>query len=660
MGPSVTGRGDHSHPRDSQPALLPWLARLPLRTKLAVLYLLAILVIGGAAYVTDGMLVAHGFREAEHEAVVAQLDRAGAALQLRADDLYHSVDDWATWDASYDYVATLDPGFAKENLFQDSLATLGVTFMMFLDANGKPVKYLGYDLTSGAPDDRWRSVPSHVPGGLTTPSAGEGLVRLGDAAALVAYRPILRSDGSGPARGTLVMGHTIDSDVATKLSKALAARVSLSPASEPVVDAVSALGPDSIQGRTTLAGLDGGPAVLVQVQARRPVAAQARLTQRAMLLALIGVALAGGLAAALVLELQVSGPLTRLTRDVGRISEDADARQRVTVPRGRELGRLAFSVNTLLERLERRRAELTTRERRFRRLFVDSPVASAILTSGGRVVQCNPAFERIFGYTAEELRRPRGVLLIAADGGSDQEQEAMQSIASGRVQRYQWERRLVRKDGTPVYALMQMSGLERDPDETDTYIVQVLDFTARREREEEALTLAFQDPLTGLANRRVLLHRLSEAGHDTGEERGALIYLDLDRFKGVNDRCGHDVGDRVLVELTQRMVHQLRGPDLLARLGGDEFAAFLPDLTEGAARKVAERLAAAVKEPVDIGNGATARLAVSIGVAMGPVPDEEAERWLRRADEAMYRAKRSGGGRAVVATAPACAERGDA
>ncbi len=632
---------------------------LPLRVKLGALYALVIAAIGCGAYFLNSALVDRGFRSVERDAVRAQLARADAVLGLRLDALYHTAGDWATWDATYDYMLTRDPAFEQENLFQDSLATLGVTFMLFVDTQGSAVHYLGFDLDAGTQDDRWNDVASRLKGRPGEPPSGRGLVSLGDAAALVAFRPILRSDGSGPARGTLVIGRTVDATIADELSRALASHVELAAVPADALDppSVRPTAADAITGTALLAGIDGGPALRATVHEARPVARQARLMHRGLLLALLGVATAGGLAVLILLEIEVAGPLTRLTRDVEALALSPGAAARVGRPRGLELGRLAVGVNELLHRLERRGAELSARERRFRQLFLNSPVGTAIVTERGRIVQCNPAFERIFGYSRTELAAEEPALSLGGDGDDlDQERDAMRSLRAGTVQRYQWERRFVRKDGTPVYALLQMSPLDHGPDEDDAFITQVLDFTARRAQEEEVLTLAFQDPLTGLPNRRVLQRHLSDLvgpGGRATDAAGALLYLDLDGFKVVNDTHGHDVGDRVLTEAAQRMSRQLREHDMLARLGGDEFAAYLPRADEHAAREVAARLANAVAAPLEIAGYAPAHLGVSVGIALGPAHEESLEAWLRRADEAMYDAKRGGGGRAVVAPHPA-------
>lgn len=151
---------------------------------------------------------------------------------------------------------------------------------------------------------------------------------------------------------------------------------------------------------------------------------------------------------------------------------------------------------------------------------------------------------------------------------------------------------------------------------------------------------ATQDPLTGLPNRLALFARAEEL---LGEARGqgfALAYLDLDGFKQVNDQFGHDMGDEVLKQTTRRMAAAIRKDDMLARLGGDEFAMLLPDLVDpSAVRRLAEQVIASVSQPI-VANGATARIGVTIGVAVAPSDARDTLDLVKAADAALYRAKR--------------------
>jgi len=155
------------------------------------------------------------------------------------------------------------------------------------------------------------------------------------------------------------------------------------------------------------------------------------------------------------------------------------------------------------------------------------------------------------------------------------------------------------------------------------------------------------DPLTGLANRRMFLDAYRQILHRAAHNgsTGALLYLDLDGFKGVNDRLGHDAGDLLLKLASTRMTHCIRKADLLARLGGDEFAVVLDaiDGNEGAAR-VAQKLVESLQEPFDLG-GETGRIGVSVGIAMyGPGHFGTAKVMMHDADQAMYQAKLAGKG----------------
>ncbi len=184
----------------------------------------------------------------------------------------------------------------------------------------------------------------------------------------------------------------------------------------------------------------------------------------------------------------------------------------------------------------------------------------------------------------------------------------------------------------------------------DDLVVTFFDLTERKHRELEMEAAAAQDPLTGLLNRRgfeadapaLLLHA-------SGEPRpSALLYVDLDRFKEVNDTLGHEVGDLLLCEFAARMQRCTRGPDLLARVGGDEFVLLLLETGVDGALWVAERLLATAREPVRIG-GHELLCIPSVGIALFPEHGVELKQLLQAGDRAMYDAKSRGGGVAVIA-----------
>ncbi|MFG1922731.1 diguanylate cyclase domain-containing protein [Cryptosporangium sp. NPDC048952] len=171
-----------------------------------------------------------------------------------------------------------------------------------------------------------------------------------------------------------------------------------------------------------------------------------------------------------------------------------------------------------------------------------------------------------------------------------------------------------------------------------------------REREQELQRLAFHDPLTGLANRTLFYDRLTHAlaTHARAERMVALLFVDLDGFKQVNDQLGHQAGDAVLRTVAERLRDGLRAVDTVARFGGDEFAIILEGLTAAAdARRTAERVIAELQAPIDV-EGAQAQISASIGIVISGA-GTDADELIREADAAMYTAKNAGKNRYVEA-----------
>jgi diguanylate cyclase (GGDEF)-like protein len=171
----------------------------------------------------------------------------------------------------------------------------------------------------------------------------------------------------------------------------------------------------------------------------------------------------------------------------------------------------------------------------------------------------------------------------------------------------------------------------------------VADITYRKQAADELEYRALHDALTGLPNRALLRDRLAQAvlaAHRL-ENLAAVIFMDLDGFKDINDTHGHDVGDHVLVEVGRRLSSVLRGSDTVSRLGGDEFAV----VVEGAASaevamSLARKLLDALRQPIDL-SGQTVQVGASLGVALCPTHGDDVDTLLRHADAAMYRAKRT-------------------
>jgi diguanylate cyclase (GGDEF)-like protein/PAS domain S-box-containing protein len=259
----------------------------------------------------------------------------------------------------------------------------------------------------------------------------------------------------------------------------------------------------------------------------------------------------------------------------------------------------------------------------------------------------NQSSASLYGWQKSEVlgRTPQAIL-------QTQFPRPLGEINAELVRTRRWEGELVhtRRDGTTVVVNSRW-GLHVDKDGQPLSVLAINRDITERKRAEEALAhLASHDGLTKLPNRILLQERLERgvAIARSGGERLALLLLDLDRFKEVNDRFGHHAGDELLHQVAVRLEAALRPTDLVARLGGDEFAVLVPHAEPEIAIRVAEKLLQMLKTPLVI-DGHTVTIGASIGIATWQPPDTDASTLLRQADVAMYVAKRSGRGFAVYA-----------
>lgn len=279
-------------------------------------------------------------------------------------------------------------------------------------------------------------------------------------------------------------------------------------------------------------------------------------------------------------------------------------------------------------------------------VFSHAREAIVISESDGTIIDVNAAFSRITGYTREEAlgRNPR--MLQSGRHDADFYDEFWDTLLSkGHWSGEIWNRR---KDGEIYPTLMTITAVLDVNGRPQNYVALSTDITAIKAYQRRLEHIAHYDVLTGLPNRTLLADRMRHALTQC-QRRGdmvAVVYLDLDGFKAVNDQHGHEVGDKLLAQIAVRMQEALRQGDTLARIGGDEFLAILIDLSAPLhCEPILERLLQAAADPVEI-RGLNLQVSVSIGVALFPVMAEDEtpapDLLIQRADQAMYQAKQAG------------------
>ena len=294
---------------------------------------------------------------------------------------------------------------------------------------------------------------------------------------------------------------------------------------------------------------------------------------------------------------------------------------------------------------ERRRAEADLREAQegFRSAFEYAPIGMALTAIDGNLFRVNRALVQILGRGERELLGSSAVALCHPED-RDAFREAMTRLVQGRAASSQVDQRYLHHDGHPVWVSVSAS-LVRDLDGKPLYFVsQIEDITERRASDEALAHQAIHDPLTGLPNRLLFRQRLErELAHATQRnQRIAVLFLDLDRFKDVNDSLGHSAGDRLLVAVADRLGAAMGPTDIVARFGGDEFTVLCQNVTsEETAELMAERIAQAIAVPVALVEGEVF-VTASIGITLSGNDTDTPETLLRNADAAMYRAKELG------------------
>lgn len=338
-------------------------------------------------------------------------------------------------------------------------------------------------------------------------------------------------------------------------------------------------------------------------------------------------------------------PLHRKGKTIGLLSVYASEKNAFDAAAQQLLLEMAMDISFALDRFvdEAQRIEtldaLRDSEERYRKAFHTSPDSVNISRlTDGLYLDVNQGFERITGWTRDQVVGKTSIELNIWHNPADRQILLETLQRDGRC--LNLEADFVRKDGSIYHGLMSAEMVRFK--EVDCILTITRDMTDKKRADAQIERLALFDQLTGLPNRTQLQDRFKFALKlaQRGGGAMALMFLDLDHFKNVNDTLGHSIGDQLLMEVSRRIKATLREEDTLSRLGGDEFILLLPDTNQDGARQVAVKLIATVAQSCQIEQYELLNT-VSIGIAMYPQDGEDFETLSKNADTAMYRVKRA-------------------
>ncbi len=300
-------------------------------------------------------------------------------------------------------------------------------------------------------------------------------------------------------------------------------------------------------------------------------------------------------------------------------------------------------LNQHIAEQERISNALKESEEHFRSAF-DHAVGMALISPDGDWLEVNESLSSLLGYTKQELREMSfRTIMHPEDLGMTMVK--IRELMEGVVSSFQLENRYTHKQGEIIWVLSSASLVKDEDGKARHMVFQVQNISDRKQAEDQIHFAAFHDGLTGLPNRTLLSDRMSmavERAKRTSDYKFAVLFIDLDRFKVVNDTMGHEMGDKLLIDLSERLKECVRGVDTVARLGGDEFAVLLDGIiNQELAIEIAARIQELLSQPFDL-DGQEFFTSASIGISFSTLGYDSPEDILRDADTAMYRAKANG------------------
>lgn len=570
----------------------------------------------GGLYTASSIILSKNIAQVEEQSIQQAIAAFTTVLDQTQDDFDIRLADWAAWDDTYAFIQDRNPAYIKSNLGPQALALTNTNLVLFTRPSGQIVFASGIDpvhkrRTPISEALRAKLLPQDkLIQHKTIDSRTTGLLLLPEGPIIISSRPIITSKLKGPIRGTLIFGRSLNQKQINKLAQSTRLSLTIQPINSVHLSSdlreardallqqgstfVQPLSQHTLAGYTLLKDIYGRPILILRIELPRESYKQSQESLNYLLASLL---VAGGVFGSIIV--------------------------------------------LLIHRLLRSQRQQRQSEIQYHTLIKEATEGIFLVDAKTRrIVETNLAFQNLLGYSAEVA------LTLTLDDivtDLDQENGHKRLLTSLEPHYANSESKYRCQDGSLITVETKAS-LIADHQRT-VYCIIVHDITERKRFEEQLMQYAYHDSLTGLANRAHFIDRLRHLiarAQTTGSATFAVLFLDLDYFKVINDSLGHTVGDQLLVLFAQRINACLEVCDTLARLGGDEFAILLEKkLDHQEILQFAEQVQLSLKAPFNI-NGQEIFVTVSIGIILCPNNYSYAEEILRDADTAMYQAKASG------------------
>jgi len=605
------------------------------------------------------VLVLDGYSQLEKNNILQNVEQALRMVDDEVSQVKSVVGDWAPWDDSYQFIQDNNQDYIDNNLGDSSITNLAIDFLVYLgiDREVRYCKYVDPETEEDAvcPDaiEQFLLASPFIQRSDEASETVSGLAMLGNVPAFLAAGPIVTSRFAGPVRGTLVAGRFLlpaeIERLAARIRLALRfeslagrdlpadfakAKERLTGAQRTVVEPLDA---KTIAAYSLLSDMQDRPILLLGITTDRQITAAGK---KSLLYIIIAISITGLVAIAatlLFLENRVLSRVVRLHNEVQDIGVSGDLLKKTSVAGKDELAGLSSAINQMVDSVrvstERDRAILESMEDGYFELDLE-----------GRIIFFNQALARIFDYPEKKISDVHYRHLMDRESAARTVQAMKRLYTTGRPI-IGMETGFTLENGKMLFLESTIS-LVRDGEGVVTGFRGIArDVTERKKAAEELLYLAYHDGLTGLFNRKAFYEHLKNEllYADRYSQQRSLLYIDLDKFKKVNDTFGHATGDELLKQFTGRVVQVLRNADKFFRLGGDEFVIVLSEPQAHSPEVVAQRVLELMAKPFEVGSERIDFVSASIGISIFPSDGRDIDILLLKADSSMYRAKEQGG-----------------
>ncbi len=563
-------------------------------------------------FIASRLILLDRFVEIEQVNMQRNVERVLNALNGELIHLSTVNGDYAGWDDSYQFIQDGNREFIDENLADSVFSQLRLNILIYINNNGYIVYKRGFDFYKDASVSVPESLLNHISPESPlvkhsgTESIVKGLLRLPEGIMLVSSRPVLTNEYKGPIHGSLIIGRYLDSNEINMLAQQTKLPINILRVDSNVVPddfklamirineetpvMVSPLNKEVVAGYSIVNDIYGDRALVIKVGIPRNIYKQGVQTITYFILWFVAAALLFAIISYLLFEKLV------LSRRMGKESE---AKYRAVIENATE------------------------------GIFL-------VICDNKKIVEGNNAFKNLLGYNNDEILKMSLSDIIAEDTETSE-------LEIARIVKEKRDLRLKHKDGSLLYAELSASILSYN--DRQTMCIVVHDITERKLFEEQLMDQATHDALTGLANRNLLNDRLSHATAYQKRKKMllAVMLINLDRFKFINDTIGHSAGDILLKLVAERLSSGVRNYDTVARLGGDVFVILVNDVNDThdiitVAKNILNLFSTSMKI-----NDHELFVSASIGISMFPSDGDNVDHLLMKADTAMYHCKAQGG-----------------